>query len=93
MITHRLALIAGVAAALATLPAAASAAAVHGSYTTIDVPGAADTIGLGINDHGVVVGAYFDSHGTSHGFIDRHGKFTKVNVPGAADTSVDGIND
>src|SRR5262249_56767199 len=66
MIRHRLALIAGVAAALAMLPAAASAAAVHGRYTTIDVPGAADTIGLGIHDCPVVVGLYDDRHGHDH---------------------------
>ena len=96
MIRHRLALVAGAAAALAMLLSAAptaAAAALHGRYTNFDVPGAADTIGLGINDHGVVVGAYFDSHGNSHGFIGRPGKFTTVNVPGAASTSVDGINE
>jgi hypothetical protein len=41
MITHRLALIAGVATALAVVPAAASAGTGQGRYTTIDVPGAA----------------------------------------------------
>lgn len=65
----------------------------HGRYTNFDVPGAANTIGLGINDHGVVAGFYDDSHGNSHGFIDQNGHFTKINVPGAASTSVDGIND
>src|SRR5215831_604422 len=93
MIRHRLALIAGVAAALAMLPAAASAAAVHGSYTTIDVLGAADTIGLGINDCGVVVGFYDDSHGNDHGFIDLNGAFKRINFPGAVGTVADGIND
>src|SRR5215467_8521761 len=58
MIRHRLALVAGVASALAMLPAAASAAAVHGSYTTIDVPGAAATFAGTVNDLGVVVGSY-----------------------------------
>jgi hypothetical protein len=38
MITYRLALIAGVATALAVVPAAASAAGGQGRYTTIDVP-------------------------------------------------------
>src|SRR5262249_60276105 len=52
MITHRLALIAGVASALTLLPAVASAAAVHGSYTTIDVPGAAGTVAGYVNDQG-----------------------------------------
>ena len=94
MITHRLALIAGVAAALATLPAAASAAAVHGSYTTIDVPGAADTIGLGINDRGGVSGSYRDSHSNHFSFTGRPGHFTPVNDPDAPpfSTFVGGIN-
>ena len=93
MIRHRLALIAGVAAALATLPAAASAVAVHGSYTTIDVPGAAATFAGTVNDLGVVVGSYSDRGGSDHGFIDRRGAFTKVDVPRATGTNVNGIND
>ena len=46
---HRLLLIAGAAAALALVPAAASAAA-SGQYTTIDVPGAASTVAVGVNE-------------------------------------------
>src|SRR5215471_3076324 len=89
MIRHRLALVAGVASALAMLPAAASAA-VHGSYTTIDVPGAADTFGLGINDRGVVVGTYTAKDGVNHGFLDHRGRFTKFNVPDAGTGSGQG---
>ena len=44
MITHRLMPIAAIAAALAVMPAAAAAAGTHGPFTTIDVPGATDTI-------------------------------------------------
>jgi hypothetical protein len=74
-------LIAGVALALAMAPAAASAAAVHGRYTTIDVPGAAATIAVGVNDLGVVVGFDTDSSGVNHGFVDRDGVFTTINDP------------
>ena len=90
---HRLLLIAGAASALALMPAAASAAAAPGRYTTIDVPGAADTIAVGVNDSGVVSGFYIDSNGNDHGFLDRHGTFTTINVPGAADTVATVIND
>jgi len=83
MITHRLALIAGVATALAVVPAAASAGAGQGGYTTIDVPGSAATFAASVNDAGVVVGWYTDSHGTNHGFIDQGGAFTTVNHPHA----------
>src|SRR5580698_7973480 len=85
---YRLLLIAGAASALALAlaPAAASAAAAPGRYTSIDVPGAADTIAVGVNDSGVVSGFYEDSSGNDHGFLDRHGTFTTIDVPGAADT-------
>jgi uncharacterized membrane protein len=59
--------------------ASASAAAWHGRYTTIDVPGATATIAVSVNDFGVVVGVYTDANGVSHGFIDRRGVFTTVN--------------
>jgi hypothetical protein len=32
-----------------------------------------------VNDAGVIVGGYTDSHGTTRGFVDRRGVFTKVN--------------
>jgi hypothetical protein len=37
-------------------------------YTSIDVPGASDTVGQGINDRGDIVGQYA-SNGVSHGFL------------------------
>src|SRR6516225_3892490 len=94
---HRMLLIAGAASALAVMPAAASAAA-HGNYITIDVPGAAATFAISVNDFGVVVGSYTDTQGVSHGFIDRHGVFTAVNDPHAGTasgqgTTVNAIND
>jgi hypothetical protein len=65
---HRLLLIAGAASALVLGPAAAAMAATPGQYTTIDVPGAAATIAVGVNDAGVVSGFYADSSGSIHGF-------------------------
>src|SRR6516164_10148192 len=98
MITHRLALIAGVATALAVVPAAASAGAGQGRYTTIDVPGATATFAATVNDAGVVVGFYTDSHGTTRGFVNRRGVLTMVNDPHAGTaagqgTFLDFIND
>ena len=90
---HRLLLIAGAVSALTLVPSAASAAPVPGRYTTIDVPGAADTVVVGVNDEGVASGFYTDSSGNDHGFLDRGGAFTTINVPGAADTFVTVIND
>jgi len=90
MITHRLALIAGVATALAVVPAAAAAGAGQGGYTTIDVPGATATFTVGVNDAGVVVGWYTDSHGVNQGFIDRGGVFTTVDHPHAGTAAFQG---
>jgi uncharacterized membrane protein len=64
-----------------------------GQYTTIDVPGAASTVAVGVNDLGVVSGFYFDSSGNEHGFLYRDGTFTTVDVPGAADTLLTVTND
>jgi hypothetical protein len=58
---HRLLLIAGAASALALVPVAANTGTAPGQYTTIDVPGAASTVAVG-------VGFYVDSSGNFHGF-------------------------
>jgi len=39
-----------------------------GRYMLIDFPGATHTRALAINDDGVIVGEYMDSHGIGHGF-------------------------
>lgn len=41
----------------------------RGTFTTIDVPGAAGTVPFGINDQGVIVGGYLDPNFRVHGFI------------------------
>ena len=64
-----------------------------GMFTVIDVPGAADTDALGINDAGQIVGAYFDSNsGVWHGFLrDAAGMITTIDVPRASYTAAYGI--
>jgi uncharacterized membrane protein len=62
-------------------------------YTTIDVPGATDTFGSGVNDVGQIVGCYRDAGGTYHGFLlDVDGSYTPIDVPGATRTEAYGIN-
>jgi len=65
--------------------------------TTLDFPGASDTIAFGINESGTVAGYWdiLDSAGNliaNHGFTWKDGAFTEVDFPGAADTGVLGIN-
>jgi probable HAF family extracellular repeat protein len=62
-----------------------------GSFTTIDVPGAVQTIANGINDSGQIVGSFSDAAG--HGFLDSGGTFTTIDAPGALSTDARGIND
>lgn len=40
-----------------------------GAYTTIDFPGAGNTVAFGINDAGEIVGGYFNPDGHDHGFL------------------------
>jgi len=63
-------------------------------YTTLDVPGAIYTLAQGINNQGVVAGAYLDASG-NHGFISSKGKFVTVdvNIPGALGTGWYGSNE
>ena len=64
------------------------------TYTIFDVPGATMTQPFGVNDNGVVVGAFTDAPlNLNHGFVrDPSGSFTTVDVPGATKgTTVHGI--
>ena len=56
-----------------------------GTWTTIDVPGAADTYVYGINDAGEIVGAYTDSSGNEHGFVG----FALPTFPSTPSSNVD----
>jgi uncharacterized membrane protein len=72
----------------------------RGAFTAIEHPRAGGTSPYGggtavygINDDGVMVGAYA-AGGTTHGFVrDRTGKFTTVDYPGAAETALSDINE
>lgn len=65
-----------------------------GLFTTIDVPGAAQTVVDGINDAGQVVGYYSTGFGgISHGFLYVNGIFTTIDFPGALGTQLFDIND
>jgi uncharacterized membrane protein len=56
-----------------------------GDYTTVDVPGAAATTVLGINNRGQMVGSYIYPEGGYHGFLrDNRGAVTTLpEAPGA----------
>ncbi len=62
-------------------------------FTEIDVPGASLTTAADINDYGQTVGAYVDSSGQSHGYLDTNGHFTTIDPPGATFAEASGIND
>jgi hypothetical protein len=69
-----------------------------GAFHTIAVPGAVETVAVGVNDNDTVVGAYINASGSSagvHGFIWRiGGNLTMFDDPNAHGTTVlFGIND
>src|SRR5208283_176561 len=45
-----------------------------------------------INDYGLIVGAYVDSSGDQHGFIDDHGRFRTFDPPGSSSTFPTSVN-
>jgi len=62
-----------------------------GSLVTFNHPADGQTTqALGINDSGVIVGAYFASHIT--GFVLQNGVYTDINYPGQNYTYATGIN-
>jgi probable HAF family extracellular repeat protein len=66
----------------------------RGRTTTFDVPGAASTLPMDLNDHGQIVGIQqIDAQGTSRGFLrDARGRYVTIQVPGAVTTQAFGIN-
>jgi uncharacterized membrane protein len=52
-----------------------------------------NTLVGGLNDRGVMVGAYTANDGTAHGYLLRKGVWTTIDFPGAAATQLVGIND
>jgi len=73
------------------------------NYTALDVPCSAapptscpngvarQTVAIGINPAGDIVGAYVDGVGRQHGFVWSAGQFTTMDVPWAMATSANGI--
>jgi hypothetical protein len=63
------------------------------SYSDPNATGATEILGL--NDSGVAVGFYSDSHGDRNGFTlnQATGTFQTLDVPGATNTTASGIND
>jgi probable HAF family extracellular repeat protein len=66
----------------------------RGVFTTISAPGATvATLPLGINNHGQIVGSYFDDV-RRHGFLLSNGTFTTTTASGAfLETLPFGIDD
>jgi uncharacterized membrane protein len=65
------------------------------TLTNIDVPGAAITAAMGINNSGTITGILFDSTGAAHGYLaDKTGAFIRsIDFPGGAQTEPSGINE
>ena len=80
-------------AAVFVIGAIVSASRAVATFTTIDVPGAANgTSAVGINDRGQIVGSYSDGAGNNHAFLMDHSTFTTIAFPGAVCTQAIGIN-
>lgn len=54
----------------------------HGTFTTIDYPGAVFTFVGGANPEGDSVGTYQDTSLAFHSFLLRNGVFTSFDPPG-----------
>ncbi len=65
----------------------------RGVFTTIDVPGAMETIAArGINARGDIVGGFLDHDDVRHGFLLSDGKYSQIDYPGSTGTYLTGIN-
>lgn len=66
---------------------------IKGVWTQLDVPGAVLTVTQGINNAGLVVGAYVDDTVfEEHGWILIDGVFITIDVPGSTFTGIFNIN-
>jgi len=63
-----------------------------GKYTTQDVPGAAFTLGGGINNADLMTEEWIDSSSNVESSLYNGKKYTTINVPGEPDSYVSGIN-
>jgi probable HAF family extracellular repeat protein len=63
-----------------------------GKYTTLDVPGAAFTLGGGINNAGLMTEVWIDSASQSESSLYNGKKYKTINVPGEANSDAAAIN-
>lgn len=90
-LSHRASAPASAAAPLEARPDSASA---QYRFLTLSMPGAAIFAdAVGINDEGVIVGAWSDSGLNFHGALWRDQVFQQLDDPNFADTGLSGIND
>jgi len=84
----------GFALAGAVIAVAGDAPKLTFTFTKANVPGAVQTGPSGINNAGVVVGAYVDKNSVSHGYILQGKKLTKLDDPKAmaGTTSPENLN-
>jgi hypothetical protein len=99
MRTRRIACISMMTMTLAVLLLPCVSFAESFQYVSIDVTGSTGTLATGISPRGTIVGIYFDSSGTEHGFVLKDSNFSTVDVPGylvgvsgILETEVNGIN-
>jgi hypothetical protein len=64
----------------------------NGGFIHLNYPGAQSTYANGINDLGVVVGAYYDLQNQEHGFIYHRGTWATLDYPGLEGTVLLGIS-
>src|SRR6516162_9427448 len=76
--------------ALIGIPRALAQPSLHGTFTSIDFPGASFTAAVGINPRGDIVGRFIVG-GAQHGFLISGGSTTTFDVPGSASTFPTGI--
>jgi uncharacterized membrane protein len=76
----------------ALLLASVPLAMAQGTYTQIDVPGAASTSVQGIDNAGDLVGFYTGTSDVTHGFLFSGGAYTTIDYVGGESTYLLGIN-
>jgi uncharacterized membrane protein len=76
----------GLGLALMATAKAADAPPLSFKFTTINVPGAQQTLSFGINNSGVIVGQYIDQGGVAHGYVLNGKKLTTLDDPNGEDT-------
>lgn len=62
------------------------------TFHDLNVPGAQNTRLVGINDHGDIVGRYWNDGGTVYCFVYHDGNFETLDLPGAEIVRITGIN-